>query len=60
MMTPPPGSSMSSRWVVVCRPLPSDRMSPVAARSSPASAFTMVDLPTPDSPSRATVLPSEA
>ena len=33
--TPPPASVCSSRWVVVCRPLPSRRTSAVAATSSP-------------------------
>ena len=47
----PPGSSNSSRWVVVWRPRESDsRTSAVFWRSSPSRALTSVDLPTPDEP----------
>ena len=54
----PPGSSNSSRWVVVWRPRESEsRTSPVAWRSSPSSALTSVDLPTPDEPRIAAVVP---
>ena len=56
---PPPGSGMSSRCVVVCRPRLSDsRTSAVRRRSSPSRQFTSDDLPTPDDPSSATVRPS--
>ena len=55
-MTPPAASRISSRCVVVCRPRwSSSRTSFVASSSSPASAFTIVDLPTPDEPSRTAV-----
>ena len=50
MISPPPGSSISSRRVVVCRPLPSARTSPVASASLPDSRFTSVDLPVPLGP----------
>ena len=54
----PPGSSNSSRWVVVWRPRESaSRTSAVAWRSSPRSALTSVDLPTPDEPRIAAVVP---
>ena len=54
----PPGSSNSSRWVVVCRPRESEsRTSAVAWRSSPSRALTSVDLPTPDEPRIAAVVP---
>ena len=43
--------------MVVCRPRPSARRSPVAISSSPARALTSDDLPTPDEPSAATVRP---
>ena len=51
MSSAPPGSSNSSRWVVVWRPRESSsRTAAVAWRSSPRSALTSVDLPTPDEP----------
>ena len=54
----PPGSSNSSRWVVVWRPRESaSRTSAVAWRSSPSRALTSVDLPTPDEPRIAAVVP---
>ena len=54
----PPGSSNSSRWVVVCRPRESEsRTSAVRWRSSPSRALTRVDLPTPDEPRIAAVVP---
>ena len=52
----PPGSRISSRRVVVWRPRwSSSRTSCVASSSSPTSALTIVDLPTPDEPSRTAV-----
>ena len=57
MISPPPGSWISSRRVVVWRPLPSLRSPCVARSSSPMSVFTIVDLPTPDEPSRTAVTP---
>ena len=55
---PPPGRRTSSRLTVVWRPLASpERTSPVSRTSSPTRALTSVDLPAPDSPSRATVRP---
>ena len=54
----PPGSSNSSRWVVVCRPRESEtRTSAVRWRASPSRALTRVDLPTPDDPRMAAVEP---
>ena len=44
--------------VVVCRPLPSSRISPVASRSRPARRLTRVDLPTPEEPSSTAVRPA--
>ncbi len=55
--TPPSGSGTSSRCEVVCRPRPSSRTSFVASTSSPTSALTSVDLPTPEDPRSAAVRP---
>ena len=58
MTIPPPGSRISSRWLVVCRPSSSSaRVSPVAIRSLPAKRLTSVDLPTPLEPSSTAVTP---
>ena len=58
MRKAPPGSSNSSRWVVVWRPRESSsRTAAVAWRCSPRSALTSVDLPTPDEPSTTAVWP---
>ena len=47
-MRPPPGSSITSRLTVVCRPLPSpSRTAAVSWTSSPSSRFTRLDFPTP-------------
>ncbi len=54
---PPPGSSTSWRRVVAWRPRPSARTSRVSRTSSPSKRLTSVDLPTPDEPRSATVLP---
>ena len=54
---PPPGSTCSSRAVVVCRPRPSSRISRVAASVSPARALARLDFPTPDGPTIAAVRP---
>ena len=54
----PAGKPNSSRWVVVWRPResgPAHRA--VAWRSSPSSALTSVDFPTPDDPRIAAVVP---
>ena len=59
--TPPFGSTTSSRAVVVCRPFPSSRTSPVDNAKVPApKAFVSVDLPAPEGPIIATVRPSLA
>ena len=56
---PPRGSTNSSRPIVVWRPRSSSsRTSRTSWRSSPRSALVMVDLPTPDDPSSATVAPA--
>ena len=55
--TAPPASGTSSRCVVVCRPRPSARRSPVAMTSRPASALTRLDLPAPDGPTATSVAP---
>ena len=47
---------MSSRLVVVCRPLSSFRK-PLVANSVPAKRLIRVDLPTPEEPMKAAVLP---
>ena len=57
MSIAPPASGTSSRCVVVCRPRPSARRSPVAMTSRPASALTSVDLPAPDGPTTTSVAP---
>jgi hypothetical protein len=58
MTTAPDGSTTSSRWVVVCRPLSStDRTAPTSITAPPASAFTTVDLPVPEAPSSTSVVP---
>ena len=57
MSIAPPASGTSSRCVVVCRPRPSTRRSPVAMTSRPASALTRVDLPAPDGPTATSVAP---
>ena len=55
---PPFASGINSRRVVVCLPLPSSPISPVSRYSSPISLFISVDLPTPEEPINAAVLPS--
>ena len=57
MSIAPPASGTSSRCVVVCRPRPSARRSPVSMTSWPASALTSVDLPAPDGPTATSVAP---
>ena len=49
---------MSSRCVVVCRPLPSARTSAVASASLPDKRFTSVDLPVPLGPTSTATRPS--
>lgn len=59
MTIPPSGKNSNSRCVVVCRPLSSFLMPPVARRSSPSSRLTSVDFPTPEEPKNAAVVPAE-
>ncbi len=59
--TPPPGTGISDRNVVVWRPRWSlSRTSPVTATSLPTIAFTRVDFPTPDGPSSTAVRPGRS
>jgi spore germination protein KB len=55
---PPWDRTSNSRWVVVCLPLSSCRVSAVASSSSPANRFINVDFPTPDEPIKDAVTPS--
>ena len=56
---PPPGRTISSRWLVVCRPSSSStRVSFTAISSRPAKRFTSVDFPTPLQPSSTAVVPA--
>src|SRR5437016_3079011 len=48
MMFPPPGSSMSSRWLVMYRPSPVRWTSLVFMTSVPAIRLMREDLPAPD------------
>jgi hypothetical protein len=58
--TPPCGRRMSSFQVVVCRPRESfSRTSWVASESLPKSLLISVDLPAPEEPTKAMVVPTE-